>query len=392
MDPRPLSLAQLGFRPFFLLGSLYSALAMLAWLLILQDIWGMPPSLPGSPAAWHAHEMLYGYALAVIAGFLLTAVQNWTGQPTLNGPPLLGLALLWLLARIAIPLELPSALMVTMWADLAFGCGLCVAVLIPIAKTRQWRQMSVWSKLLSLLLTNLFFYLGYLGYLEDGVRWGLYAGLYLVVSLILLLSRRVVPFFVQKASSGAAQPRNSRWLDLGSLGLFLIFLVVEVFWLQPALASLTAALLAVVHGLRLRLWYSPHIWKSAMLWVLYLAYAWIVFGFALHALTPLLQLNPSLAVHAFAVGGIGLMTLGMMARVALGHTGRDVYAPPTLVLPIFVVALLAAIARVLLPLAAPDAYGTWIILSQLLWISAFALFAWTYAPFLLRPRVDGDRG
>jgi len=387
-----IALHHLGFRPFFLLAGASGVVLMAAWLWLYQSGQPLPAALPMATITWHAHEMIYGYAMAVIAGFLLTAVRNWTDVQTLHGPSLLLLALLWLGARLMPFVGHPDALLAMAVLDLGFGIGLSLALLHPIVKVRQWGQLAVLSKVLLLVAGNAAFYLGLFGQFEPGLHWGLYGGLYLIVSLLLLMARRVVPFFIEKGVAEAVTLTNCRWLDLASLVLMLLFLVVEVLLPQPRIAAVVALLLFALHALRLYDWHSPGIWRKPLLWVLYVGYGWLLLGFALKGLQLLLPVNPMLAVHAFAVGGIGLMTVGMMARVALGHTGRSVFAPPAALKWLFVAMLLSGVVRVLLPMALPAQYGLWVGLSQLLWIAAFGAFSWIYAPMLWRARVDGRYG
>jgi uncharacterized protein involved in response to NO len=387
-----IALTHLGFRPFFLLAGLAGTLLMAAWLWLYQSGQPLPRTGLLSPITWHAHEMIYGYTVAVIAGFLLTAVRNWTGVQTLHRAPLLLLALLWLLARLMPFVDHSAALPAMAVLDLTFGITLGLALLYPILKVRQWGQLAVLSKVLLLVAANLAFYLGLFGHFDAGIRWGLYGGLYLIVSLLLLMARRVMPFFIEKGVEGTVELRNSRWLDLGSLLLMLAFLAVEVLYPLPEWAGWFAWGLFALHALRLAGWHAPGLWRKPLLWVLYLGYGWVVAGFALRGLQLFLPLNPMAAVHAFAAGGIGLMTAGMMSRVALGHTGRNVFAPPAALRWIFFSLLLGSLLRVLPPLLLPEQHGLWIGASQLLWIAGFGLFTWIYAPMLVRARVDGRYG
>jgi len=386
------ALHHLGFRPFFLLAGVAAVALMAAWLWLYQFARPLPPATGLADMVWHAHEMIYGYAAAVIAGFLLTAVRNWTGVQTLHRGPLLLLALLWLAARLMPFVGTHAAMLAMAGLDMAFGLGLTLALLHPIAKARQWGQLALLSKVLLLVGANGAFYLGLFGHFAEGVRWGLYGGLYLIVSLILLMARRVLPFFIENGVEEKVTLRNSRWLDLGSLLLMLAFIGVEVLYPQPRLAGLLAWGLFALHALRLGRWHHPGIWRRPLLWVLYIGYAWIVLGFALRGLQLFLPLNPMAAVHAFAAGGIGMMTLGMMARVALGHTGRNVFAPPPALSWIFAGMLASALVRVLPAGLLPELHLFWIGLSQLLWIGAFGAFTWIYAPMLLQARIDGRYG
>ena len=384
-----IGLHHLGFRPFFLLGGMFAVVAVAIWLWILSYQGSLPRGSSLGLLQWHAHEMLFGYTLAVIAGFLLTAEGNWTGVQTLHGAPLLMLAALWLLARIMPFVPHAQAIPVMAVLDLLFNSLLCIALLHPIVKVRQWKHLAIWSKVLLLLAANVMFYLGVFNQLDEGVRLGLYTALYIIVSLIMLMGRRVIPFFIEKGVGYPVSLINHRWLDLSSLVLLLLFIIVEVFVVSPMYAAITAAALAILHAWRLVGWYTNGIWKKPLLWSLYLGYAWLVVGFSLKALSYWGTLNPMLAVHAFAYGGIGMLTLGMMARVALGHTGRDVFNPPKVLSVLFLLLLAGAVMRVVMPLLTSGSYAMWIMFSQLLWMAAFAGFVLVYAPMLVKGRVDG---
>ena len=385
------ALDHLGFRPFFLLGSLFAVISVALWAWLYRT--GTPlPVGDLSAVTWHAHEMIYGYGLAVIAGFLLTAVRNWTGVQTLHGKPLLILALLWLEARIMPFIPHPDALTAMAVLDLLFSTWLCWEILKPIYRVKQWQHIGVWAKVLFLLLGQCFFYLGLFGVLEHGVQWGLYTGLYMIVSLILLMGRRVIPFFIEKGVDEAVELKNYLWVDRSSLLLMLLFWIFAVFVENKLPLAITALALFAIHTLRLWGWHTKGLWQKPLLWILYLAFAWLVAGFLLTALGALGITSPLYAVHALGYGGIGLLTLGMMARVSLGHTGRDVFNPPKVLVSIFALLLLGAVVRVLLPMLFPAHYTNLILISQLLWIAAFAPFAFIYAPMLVKPRVDGRYG
>jgi len=377
----------LGFRPFFLAAGGFAVLSMLIWMGLYQFGWTLElGGLPGT--TWHAHEMLYGYSMAVAAGFLLTAVKNWTGVQTLHGAPLLGLFLLWLAARLVpfvpfLPLELMAV------TDLGFQLLLLAAVAWPVVKVRQWKQVGLLALLLAMGIANALFYLGSFGVLALGVQWGLYSGLYLIVALVFAMGRRVIPFFIEKGVDGPVQLKSRRWLDWAVLVLFML---VDVFTPYAGLAALLAAVQIPLHLLRMVDWHTPGIWRKPLLWVLYLAYGSMLLGFVLELAAFLFAVSPFLGVHAFAVGGVALVTVGMMARVTLGHTGRNVFAPPTVDSWIFAVLILSAVVRVLLPLLDAAHYGLWVGLSQLLWIAAFALFFSVHLPMLYGPRVDGRFG
>ena len=388
--PHPFALFNLGFRPFFLFAALFAIISMGVWGSVYFGVYRLN-SLQIAPQQWHAHEMLFGYAMAVIAGFLLTAVRNWTNIPTLTGVKLALLFTLWLAARVLM-LVAPNQVLPILILDVGFNLALAVALTIPIVQAKQLKQLSVISKVVLLGLANACFYLGVLGQIEEGVRWGLYSGLYLILSLIFVMARRVVPFFIERGVGYPLQLVNRPWVDYSSLVLMLLFLLVDVFTGLDTLAAVLAAALFVVHSVRLRDWYSPGVWKRPLLWVLFLGYAAAVLGFLLKALSVVLPLSPYLAVHAFAVGGVGLMTVGMMARVILGHTGRDIQQAPRWLALVFVALMVSLLARVALPMLVPAWTLEWMVVAQAAWLYAFAVFLWIYAPMLLRPRVDGQPG
>lgn len=386
-----ISLLHLGFRPFFLFAAGFSIIAVALWLWILS-YGGWLATSELTVFQWHAHEMLYGYTLAVIAGFLLTAVGNWTGKRTISGAPLLLLSLIWFTARIMPFIEYPQAMQLMAVLDIIFNIALAMVILIPILQVRQWKHLAIWSKLVFLLAGNVMFYLGLFNKLDNGMQLGIYTGLYIIISLIMLMGRRVIPFFIEKAADVPVTLTNYRWLDLTSLFLMLAFILLDVFVVMPQWATITAAILALLHGIRLWGWYTRAIWQKPLIWILYVGYGWIVIGFLLRALAGWFDVSPMLSVHAFAYGGIGMITIGMMARVALGHTGRDVFNPPKSLLMIFLLMFAGATFRVLLPLFLPDYMSIWIFTSQLLWIIAFIDFVLIYATILIKPRVDGKYG
>jgi uncharacterized protein involved in response to NO len=382
---------RLGFRPFFLAAGIFSILAMAIWMasivFSIEFVFsGIPPNL------WHAHEMIFGYTMAVVSGFLLTAIKNWTGEEVLRGKALAFLFLLWLLARLLpltglmIPLEIIAAI------DVAFLLSLTLACLRPVLKVKQYKQIGIISKLFLLMLCNVVFYLGLMGVVADGVRWGLYSAIYIIIALIFVMLRRVMPMFIKNSVDGEVKLTNRAWVDHSSLVLLVCLLISDVFTEYDNLTAVFAVLLTLVHTLRLAGWYSSKVWRIPLLWILVTAYAFFILGFALKALSITSGISPFLSVHAFTAGGIGLLTIGMMSRISLGHTGRNVFQPPAIVFWVFAVLLVGVIVRVIFPLFNMDLYIYWIGISQLLWMIAFAIFVVVYAPMFLSARVDGRDG
>lgn len=386
------ALHHLGFRPFFLLAGLFAVTSMLVWSWIYHYPVKLPFMASFSSMSWHAHEMVFGYAMAAIAGFLLTAIRNWTNQQTLNGPGLMILALLWLLARFAPFIDHPMALTIMALADTLFSVVLIPAMLIPmvVAGTRQ--HYFIVGVVALICACNISFYAGVLMLAEVDLLLVIKLGLYLILALIMIMGRRVIPFFIEKGIDTPTTITNYRWLDISSLILMGLFILLQLFQHGELVTALVALSLAVLHSIRLYGWYSPDIWRKPLLWILYLAYIWIVIGFAMTGLHLVLPQLSQLATHAFAVGGIGMMTLGMMARVSLGHTGRNVFDPPAILNWIFVLLAIGSVARIILAGLLPAWYGYWIGLAQLCWIAAFALFSVVYAPMFIKARVDGRYG
>ncbi|MCW8910234.1 MAG: NnrS family protein [Gammaproteobacteria bacterium] len=382
---------QLGFRPFFSAAIVFSALGILAWMLVYFTGWALPADNYVS-ISWHAHEMVFGYTLAVVSGFLLTAIKNWTGVQTLRGKPLLILFLFWLVARI-LPFVLnQSSLFILATVDLLFNFLLALAITQPILKVRQWQNV-VFPVIGSLIfLSNLVFYSGLLGLWTDGIHYGIYSGFYILLALIFIMGRRVIPFFIEKGVDESFQAKNWQWLDVSSLLLLAIFIVSDLINPVSMITALFAGLLFVLHSMRLYGWYTRGIWSKNLVWILYVGYAWIAFGFLLKVLSITHGISAFLAIHSFAYGGIGMITIGMMARVALGHTGRNVFDPPRILKTAFVFMLIGAVVRVIFPLINIDNYALWIGIAQVLWILAFTIVLTVYLPMLIKPRVDGQPG
>ncbi len=382
------ALFNLGFRPFFLFGSTYAAISIFVWVQVYSGQSDQTFSF-SSPMIWHAHEMIFGYAMAIIAGFLLTAARNWTGVQTINGLPLLLLSLCWLLARILSFFDL------FIWQavfDNLYLLGLVIALAIPIIKAKHWKSLGIVVKIFLILGSNIVFYLGTTGQIEGGERIGLYSGLYLVVSLVLMLSRRVMPMFIQNGVGYPVKLTNRIWLDRACLFLFLMFWIADVSTPNGKIATVLAAILFILHSIRIVGWYTPGIWKQPLLWSLYFAYGFLIIGFLLKALAGISNILPNLAVHAFTYGGISMMTMAMMSRVARGHTGRNIYEPSKALFWMFAALFSGAIIRVILPLIDMSHYMLWIKWSHVHWLIAFGIFVFLYIPILISPRVDGKPG
>ena len=378
---------QSGFRPFFLLAGFYGVIVTLLWFCMHILHWPMTPSSL-SIFAWHAHEMIFGYSLAVVSGFMLTAVPNWTGKQTLIGWPLAVLCLLWILARCLYFLEFPTDLPLSFAIESLFFIFLLSALVVPIVKVRYYRSLPLLVILLLLFAANSLFHYGLNKNYYPALATGIYLGLYVLMGLILVVGRRVIPFFIEKGLSRSAPVSNSAWVDRLVLTLYVLFVVFELLRPDPLVITSLSLALALVLSIRLSGWYRSGILNHPLLWILFAGYGSLVPGFLLKALAAIDTVNPFLALHAFAYGAIGLTTLGMMARVSWGHTGRDVRRPDGRLKGSFALLLLGMLIRVFLPLVFPQGYTIWIVLSQLCWVLAFLVFLTVFGPILLRPRVE----
>ncbi|MFZ0470174.1 MAG: NnrS family protein [Thiogranum sp.] len=386
-DPR-IALFDLGFRPFFLLAGIAAFLLMVVWLYIYTG-GQFTPRYYGA-VTWHSHEMVFGYTVAVIAGFLLTAVRNWTGIQTPGGIALAGLVTIWLAGR-TIPFlsyELPHWILGGV--DIAFLPVLAITLAVPVLRSRQKHNLVFVLLLTALTVANLMVHLQVLGFAQATGKPGIHFAVYLIVFLIAILGGRVIPFFTEKGIAGA-RTRQWKTVEFLSLGSLIVLMVFDLIDAAPSAVVLVAILAAIGHGIRLYGWYQKGVWSAPLLWVLHLGYAWLVAGFVLKTLSAAGLVNPALAIHAFTAAGIGTMTLGMMARVALGHTGRPLRIGITMTWA-FVLITIAGLCRVLLPMIAPGRYGEWIVLAGTFWSAAFMLFVISYARVLVQPRIDERPG
>ena len=378
----------MGFRAFFALAGL-SALALIAvWNSLSKGALHIDNYYPA--IIWHAHEMLLGYSVAVIAGFLLTAVRNWTNTPTTTPDQLASLCFLWIYGRV-LPFYselVPDAFIAAV--DFAFLPALTYFVSKPLLKTGNFKNLIFTALLFLLAIANGLMHAQILGFSETGVMLGLNMLVAIIVMMILVIAGRVFPFFTERGLSGVICIRNPG-LDIATLVVSMavfVLLMLGVSGIVLALAALAAVMLNIM---RLSNWYDGRIWFVPLLWVLYLGYGWLILGFFMLALSAYALVLPAVALHAFTIGGIGVLTLGMMARVALGHTGRALKASNVMALA-FVLINVAAMMRVLFPAILPVWYGGFVLVSTYAWLAAFSLFAFYYLPILLAPRSDGEPG
>ncbi len=381
-------LFSLGFRVFFALAGLSALILIVLWNAIVKGELSADNYFANN--SWHAHEMLLGYSVAVIAGFLLTVVKNWTGRPPLTGDQLGGLCLLWLYGRI-VPFYaglLPDVLIALI--DFAFLPVLAFQISKPIMQVKQFRNLIFIAILLLLALGNGLMHAEILGLVKNSAGFGVELIVATIIILILVIAGRVFPFFTERGLSGTLIIRNPLLDGLAIASAALVF-VMQLADISGAFLAIAAVIAALINGARLSGWYVRRIWYVPLLWILYIGYGWIIAGFVLTALSAYSLVLPSLALHAFTVGGIAVLTLGMMARVSLGHTGRILKASNAIAIA-FVLINLTALFRVLLPIVIPDWYSILLYVSTLCWLAAFALFVFVYAPILASSRIDGQEG
>ena len=363
------ALFALGFRPFYLLAGAYAALSVPLWAAQYAG-W-----LPGANPLWHAHEMLFGYAFAVIAGFLLTAVRAWTSRPTPSGAALAGIAALWIAARLLAPYSLQASSVLDALFALAVAWG--IGRPIVASGNRNWY----------FILFVIALGAASVAFVVTEPRVALAAGLDVVLLVITIMGGRVIPAFTNNAVLGAGARRN-RWIEHGALGAVIALLFLDLFQLPVWPLALAAAAL---HAIRVGLWAPLATRARPILWILHLSYAWVAVHLLLRGLAGVDLVPAALATHALTVGVIGGLTLGMMTRTSRGHTARPLKVGSWEVAA-YVLVHAAAVVRVIFPLVAPGAYAAFVELSAALWCAAFAIFTAVYYPILSRPRLDGQAG
>lgn len=373
-----------GFRPFFLLGGAFAAIIVPLWLVVLGG--GFVPRGPLTGVAWHAHEMIFGFTTAIIAGFLLTAVGTWTGRTTAVGGPLAALAGVWCAGRIAlvaVPGWPASAI------DLSFLPILAGVLAWPLWQKGDRVNAGFPAVLGVLAGANLVVHLDALGVLTGRAIPAERLSVHLIVVIVLVITGRTVPMFTRNATG--AEVYGSPRFDAVAIASTAVLAVLQVVPAAAQVASVVAGIGAIAVVGRAIGWGVHHTARNPILWVVHVGHAWIAVGLALEAAVPWTSIGASPALHALTVGAIGTLTLGMMARVALGHTGRPIHAPPAVAVG-FALVPMAALVRVIGPIVAPGRLIDWLWVAGLLWAVAFALYAATYLPILTRPRVDGKPG
>ncbi len=382
-----------GFRPFFLFAGLYAVLAMAVWMAWIglyaaeSEVAWIRTDFP--PFQWHAHEMLFGYAGATLAGFLLTATPGWTGKKPVSGLPLALLAGLWLLGRGAVWFSSTLSPSLVAVMDLAFWVFLLFLVFRTL-KGGAFRHVVFFVILGLLTAANGMVHLQRLGLTDNTMQAGHLLALDTYIVLIVVIGGRIVPSFTRNAlrREGDADPLPPRdWLDRGAMVLTLSLLIADLAAPGASIVGWIAIAAAIANGVRLAGWKGWRILDQPILWIVHLGYLWLVVGLALKGYAVLSEdFSETTALHVLTVGAIGSMTLGIMTRAGLGHTGRSLQVPPAITVA-YVILSLATIFRVAGPLWWPEYYNTAMMAAGASWCLAFAIFSWVFWPILTRPRV-----
>jgi uncharacterized protein involved in response to NO len=388
-----LPVARLAFRPFFLLAALFSVLSLGVWFAFWHGDILLRPH--GGLIFWHQHEMLFGFVAAVVAGFLLTAVQNWTGLPSIRGGPLLGLVGIWLAARLlmAFPLGLPAWLL--MLVDLAFLPAVAGVVARLVIAAKRWRNLIFLPVLILFAIANLAMHLGVMNGDAELIRQAAYLSVLLITLLMAVIGGRVIAMFTANRL-GRPKPAPLPWIEGLTLGSTAALVVAQLLIMlglpiaTPVMAGLMV-LAALANTARLGRWGGLQSWREPLLWGLHGSYAFIPVGLAMWGLSELGLLRTELAVHALTIGGMGTMMLAMMSRVSLGHTGREIRTLPGIGVALGLMLTAALLRSPVLALFPQITHWTYN-LSILLWCLAYGIFLFHYSVPLMSPRIDGKEG
>ncbi|WP_089175357.1 NnrS family protein [Bosea sp. AS-1] len=373
-----------GFRPLFLLAALQAGLTILVWLPFVTGHLTVPTAF--APIDWHIHEMLFGYQVAAIGGFLLTAIPNWTGRLPVQGMPLLALVLSWLAGRVAVTVSALIGWRLAMAIDALFLLLLAAAAAREIVAGRNWRNLKVVVLVALLLAANLAFHLeaGLTGSAEFSRRFAIAV----VLMLVMLIAGRIVPSFTRNWLA----PRKGRLpVPFGGYDKIVLAGSVVALGLWVAMPEMFAtaialAVLAVLHLIRLARWAGERCWRNPLLIILHVAYLFVPLGFGLTALASFGLIAPGAGIHAWTAGAFGTMTLAVMSRASLGHTGRPLMATAA-TQACYVLVVVGSVARICSALGHGPAGLLHV--AGLSWSLAFIVFALAYWPALTGARLGG---
>ena len=383
--PKGFALFAFGFRPFYLAGALLAAIGVPVWIAVLA---GGLPLQPVFPAMlWHGHEMLFGFVVAIIVGFLLTAGHNWTGLATPTGARLAALLGLWLAGRLAMFSGSPLLAAVV---DISFLPTVAVVMARLVLKARSRRNYFIPVLLFALALSNAVVHAGSAGWLDVAPTTGLHAAVALVTLLETVIAGRIVPSFT--ANALRTVPWRNAAVDRAAITLTGAALAAWAFDLTPEVTGLLAGAAASFQAVRIWGWRPGATLGTPLLWVLHVSHGWIVVALLCLALAGIGVMQAGPVLHLLTVGATGGLIIAMITRTALGHTGRLLVAG-RIESTCFWLMQAALVLRVAPMLGLPaTAYRAFLMASSVAWMAVFVLYLWKYAPILVAPRVDGRPG
>ena len=377
-----------GFRPFFLFGSIYAGLAILVWLPVFYGELTLTSAF--APRDWHVHEMLYGYLPAVITGFLFTAIPNWTGRLPIQGTPLLTLVIVWIAGRLSVTFSAETGWLAAMLVDASFLSLVAAAAAREILAGRNWRNLNVVILVLLLLAGNVAFHLEahFHGAADAGIR----IGIAVIVMLIGMIGGRIVPSFTRNwlvRENPGRLPAPFGRFDMIVVAVSALALIA---WVADAASQYTGAALALaglLHLVRLGRWAGDRTWRERLVLILHVGYAFVPLGFLLNAASAFGLVPTGAGVHAWMVGAAGTMTLAVMSRATLGHTGQQLTASPA-IQAIYAAVIVAALSRIcaVIELTHSDPL---LYLAAFAWAAAFFGFAVSFGPLLVGWRSRAKR-
>ena len=383
---------RLAFRPLFLGGTLFSIITIAWWSYFWLNPFNWQPY--GGPIWWHGHEMLFGFGASIVVGFLLTAVQTWTGVSGLRGRPLLFLALAWLLGRLLLAFGAALPLWVVMAGDMLFLILAAIAMAYPVFKAKQRQNMIFVPILAVLALLNGLSHWGVVTNQPEMAQLSLHGAIMMFVLIIAILGGRVIPFFTANGAGVEKKP-PIRWLEIVSIASIMLLVAIAFIGFNKAPKNLTltvSSIAAIANGWRFLRWNGQHCAKIPLLWSLHLSYAFIPLGFIVLALYAAgYTASLSAALHCFTAGAMGGMILAMISRVTLGHTGRPLQ-PPKLMSVGYIAIIVGAILRVIFPGWFPEGSSWAIGFAGGLWILGYGIYVFYYGPMLVSTRADGRPG
>ncbi len=368
-----------GFRPFFLLGSIYAGLAILVWLPLFHGEITLTSAF--APRDWHVHEMLYGYLPAVITGFLFTAIPNWTGRLPIRGTPLLVLVVVWIAGRLGVTFSAETGWLAAMLVDASFLALVAAAAAREILAGRNWRNLNVVMLILLLLAGNVAFHLE--AHFDGAADIGTRVGIAVVVLLISLIGGRIIPSFTRnwlvRENPGRLPVPFGRF-DIVVVAAGALALASWVVGPDSHFTGAALALAGLLHLVRLGRWAGNRTARERLLLILHIGYVFVPLGFLLNAASAFGLVPASAGIHAWMVGAAGIMTLAVMSRATLGHTGQQLTASAA-TQAIYVAIIAAALSRICAVME-PANSEPLLHVAAFAWAAAFIGFAVAYGPLL----------